>query len=58
MTLDSEQQRKAILNCIQITASSVRVDASDESLAGHTVIVQLRHAVESATIAVQGETPE
>lgn len=51
MIVDSEQQRRALLNCIQITASSVRVDASDESLAGHTAIVHLRHAVEAATVA-------
>jgi len=50
MTLDSEEQRRALLNCIHVTASSVRIDASDDSLAGHAIIVQLRKDVETATI--------
>jgi hypothetical protein len=58
MTVDSQQQRVLMLRCIEVTASTVRVDASDAALQGHSALVQLRRDVEAAVLAEPPPEPQ
>ena len=57
MILDSEDQRRQLLALVRQFAPHLHLDASEQSLRQYAQLVELRRALEAATVAAPAPEP-